>query len=198
MQTIKVLYIDINNYSVEELLDSLYIKNSEVIKLNEIKSMITKKEKAASLIFKNKYVPDYYINEYGKPVSDSVYFNISHSHGLVVFTFDDNHDIGIDIEKIRAVDNKLIDFISSEEEKQYINSESNFYEVWTNKESLMKAIGTGIRSNIKEIPALPINGVKTYLDNTYYSKTISYQDYIVTVTRKSDEPFIISVEKANI
>lgn len=192
MLNINVIYIDTNKYSFDVFLNSMYLKDIDIDSLKHYKNEISKKEQAASLLLKRKYVPDYYIDINGKPMSKKAYFNISHSHGLVVLVLD-QHSIGVDIEKIKEVEQKTIDFISSEQEKKYIKNIKNFYEVWTNKESLVKAKGLGMRKDIKLIPSLPINGKKTYDDELYYSKTIDFNDYILCVTRTIDEPFNINL-----
>lgn len=192
MVNINVIYIDTNKYSFDVFLNSMYLKDIDIDSLKHYKNEINKKEQAASLLLKRKHIPDYYIDKNGKPMSKKTYFNISHSHGLVVLVLD-QHNIGVDIEKIKEVEQKTIDFISSNEEKKYIKNIKNFYEVWTNKESLVKAKGLGMRKDIKLIPSLPINGKKAYDDELYYSKTIVFNDYILCVTRTIDEPFNINL-----
>ena len=197
MLNIKVKFYDTNITTLENILSSSFLFDKDLSYLSRFKVEETKKEKASSLIFKNKYVGEYHLNEFGKPLSEDVNFNISHSKGVVVFV-KDNIPIGIDIEKIRPVENSLVEYISSNEEREYIKSDINFYEIWTNKESLTKAIGTGIKTKIKDIPGLPINGKKTYQEKEFYSKTIKYKDYIISVTRENNEPFEIEIEEERI
>ena len=194
MNNLNIIFIDIINTSLNYLLESPFLSDSDISFLNKFKVEGVKKEKACSLILKNKYVGEYRIDENGKPVSDHFYFNISHSDGAVVFIKDD-YPIGIDIEKIRPVEDGLIDFISFREERDYIKTPSNFFEIWTNKESLSKAIGTGIKEVIKEIPGLPINGKKEYKGKTFQSKTIKYKEFIVSVNREKDEQFEINIKE---
>ncbi len=193
MKTIEVIFIDINKISSEALFNSSFLSDDNVFNLSKYKVEEVKKEKACSLIVKNKYIGEYQLNKYGKPICKSCYFNISHSKGALVFVKDDK-EIGIDIEKIRKVDDKLVDYISSKEERKYINNEINFYEIWTSKESLVKAIGTGI-GKVKEIPGLPINGIKKYINNEYFIKNIKYNDFIISITRKEIEPFDIKIKE---
>ncbi len=197
MNKVKVIFVDTNNMSVESILASSFLSSDDISSLDKYKVEEVKKEKACSLIFKNKYVGEYHINKFGKPISEDIYFNVSHSKGVVVFT-KDIVSIGIDIELIRPTNEDLVNYISSKEEKEYIKNDINFYEVWTNKESLMKNIGTGIREKIKEIPALPLNGKKTYKDVSYYSRTIQYQNHIISITRETDEPFEIEIQEERI
>lgn len=190
----EVIFVDTNSISLETLLASSFLSDSDINSLARFKVEEVKKEKACSFIFKNRFVGEYRVNEFGKPISDSCYFNISHSKGVVVFVKDDL-PIGVDIEKIRQVENNLIDYISSVDEKEYIKNKTNFFEIWTNKESLTKNIGTGIRDKIKEIPGLPINAKKKYKGKLFYSKTIVYKGFVITVTKEKDEPFEIEIKE---
>lgn len=167
------------------------------MELSRYKLEETKKEKAVSLILKNKYIGEYSLNENGKPISKDCFFNISHSKGYVVFIKDDV-PIGVDIEKIRPVEDDLKEYISSKEEKEYIKDEKSFYEVWTNKESLTKCIGTGIKEKIKDIPSIPINNVKSYKNKKYRSKTIKYLDLVISITRENESPFEINIKEERI
>ena len=156
MKRLSVLYFDTSNVTIDDLLKSPYLSNKDKLSFEKYKINETKKEKIVSTIFKNKYVGEYEINEQGKPISENKFFNVSHSHGYVVFVLD-NSPIGIDIEQIRSFNSDLIDFVSNEEEKNYIHDEITFFEIWTNKEALVKALGTGIKIRPNQIPALPIN-----------------------------------------
>lgn len=177
---------------ISDLLKSNFLTELEKNSFEKYKIEETKKEKIVSSIFKNKYIGEYYLNEFGKPLSINKYFNISHSHGYVAFVID-NCPIGIDIEVISRVDPQLIEYISSEEEKKYIHDEKSFYEIWTNKEALVKASGVGIRKKPKEIVSLPINGERIFEDKKYFNKTIKYDELIITVSRQKIEDFDLEI-----
>ena len=194
---VKIHIFDANNVSLESLLDSNYFSNIEKKQFDKYKHLGTKKEKIVSEIFKKKYIGDYQVNEFGKPISKDKYFNISHSHEVVVFVMDDV-PVGVDIEKITEAQKEMIEYISNEEEKNYIHDEESFYEIWTNKEALVKAYGSGIKSKINEIPALPINGKRIYNNVVYYNKTIKYNGYIITVSREKDEDFELEIVQETI
>lgn len=189
---LKIYFIDCANISLDILLNSSYLSDKDIDSFAKYKHELTKKEKIVSTILKNKYIGDYYIDENGKPLSKDKYFNISHSHGLVTLVIDDV-PIGIDIERIRSVDKDLIDYISNNEEKEYIHDEVSFYEIWTSKEALVKAEGKGIKQKPRLIPGLPLNNIRKYGDNNYYSKTLKYLDSVITVTRKKDEDFSLDI-----
>lgn len=197
MRILTLLFVDTNTKSLESLLLSSFLSDENIKELSRYKLEETKKEKAVSMILKNKYVGEYSLNEFGKPISKNCYFNISHSKGYVVF-IKDIVPIGIDIEKIRPVEEDLINYISSSEEKKYITSDLKFYEIWTNKESLTKCLGTGIKVKIKDIPSHPLNDTKIYKGKNYRSVTIKYLDSVITVTRELIEPFGIKIQEENL
>lgn len=94
---------------------------------------------------------DFFYNNFGKPFLKDygLYFNISHSGDWVVCALD-TQPVGIDIEQIRNIDLSLIYRCLSKSEINFIESLDdiykipNFYELWTAKESYVKAIGKGI------------------------------------------------------
>ena len=197
MEKLSVILINTSDMTLESILNSSFLSSEDLLYLERYKLEETKKEKAVSLILKKKYIKDYDLNEHGKPISEHTYFNISHSHGVVVFT-KNTLPVGIDIEKIRPVNKDLIDYISNKEEKEYITSEVRFYEIWTTKESLTKCVGTGINEKVSNIPGLPINGLRQYKGKEYRSVTRQLQDYIVTITRESTSPFEIDIVEESI
>jgi len=94
----------------------------------------------------------------GGPHSD-IHFNISHSGEWILVALG-REEAGVDLEKI----NPAFDFIQlledhfSEVEKSFILSDqdpvSAFYYLWTRKEALTKAWGTGLQENLKSVPVL--------------------------------------------
>ncbi len=183
-----VHYIDANNFSLNHLHESSFLNDNDLKFLEKFKVEVTKKEKAASLIFKHKYIGEYRINTHGKPIAKDKCFNISHSHGIVVFVMD-QAPVGIDIEMIKDTEQKFKEYISSDEELKQIKNDEDFTDLWTNKESLVKAVGTGIDRNVKDIPGLPLNGVREYDKKEYFSITMHLRYYSITVTREGEQPF---------
>ncbi|MFJ7939596.1 4'-phosphopantetheinyl transferase family protein [Peribacillus sp. NPDC096622] len=91
-------------------------------------------------------------NQYGKPSlknSKSFFFNVSHSGEWVVAIFH-TAPIGIDVEKIRPVDIHIAERIFSDKEYQEIlrkpreEQENYFFDLWSLKESYVKAVGKGL------------------------------------------------------
>lgn len=161
------------------------------IKDNDLGILNTKE---ASLYLKKKYIGKWECNKYHKPVNKELFFNVSHSHDIVAIGIADV-DIGIDIEKIREVDDKLKRYVSSDEEFNTINTNEDFFKVWTAKESLVKAQGTGIDRRPENIPALPFDGIKEYNKIIYRSKQVKLDGYILAITIRSDEDFDLEVER---
>ena len=189
---LKIYLFDTRDISIDDLLSAHYVSPIEKESFEKYKVESVKKEKIASSYLKNKYIHNYRIDENGKPVSNSQYFNISHSHGIVVLVID-TVPVGIDIEMVRPVKEELVKYVSTEEEKEYIEDEASFYEIWTNKEALVKAYGTGIKQKPDTIVALPINGIRKYKDKIYYNKTINYQGYIIAVSREGNEDYTLDI-----
>ncbi|MBP5427318.1 MAG: 4'-phosphopantetheinyl transferase superfamily protein [Clostridiales bacterium] len=90
-------------------------------------------------------------NKRGKPYVSNIrgcYFSISHTRNILVIAVD-KLPIGVDIEKIRDVNFKIVNrFFSKEDIKKFETVEQKerkdyFFKMWTQKESYVKCIGTG-------------------------------------------------------
>jgi 4'-phosphopantetheinyl transferase len=110
----------------------------------------------------------------GKPAldntfdSETIHFNLSHSHGVALFAFSRNHEIGVDIEymcDISEMDKIVESFFSIEESEVFRSlSESKkkeaFFYCWTCKEAFIKALGEGMslpldRFEVSLVPSEP-------------------------------------------
>lgn len=120
-------------------------------------------------------LPIYY-NEYGKPLTDKFYFNISHSHDYAIVACSNNR-IGVDIEKIRDVDDKMINYFCNFHEKEYVlNSKDRnkaFFTIFCLKEAFFKMVGTSIR-NFSDIE-FTFHGDKILCSSQNISITIQYE-----------------------
>jgi 4'-phosphopantetheinyl transferase len=119
---------------------------------------------------KNSLV-DLKYNEYLRPCFDCrPDFNIAHSGNIVICAMTDEGQIGIDIEQIKQLDfADFTDFFTGNE-WHYINDHANkfdgFYNFWTRKEAVLKAIGSGFHT--------PLNSVDVSDEELVYDD-ISYQ-----------------------
>lgn len=84
-------------------------------------------------------------NEHGKPyIEGGPYFSLSHCKEGIAVAIDDQ-PIGIDIEAIRHADQDLIDRVMNHAERVGMD-DRKFTRLWTQKEAVVKAQGTGIES----------------------------------------------------
>jgi 4'-phosphopantetheinyl transferase len=103
--------------------------------------------------------------EFNKPYFNQHFtFSIAHSGDLVVCAGDLDTEIGIDIEQI--VPMELIDYkdqLTIDEWNfihQSIDKQRTFYDIWTKKEALLKAIGRGMD--------VELNTLDVYADTARY------------------------------
>lgn len=110
------------------------------------------------------------VNHYGKPrwqgFHEQLGFNISHSGDWVLIAFTAGLDVGIDVERVNQ--SPRFDFLTvakhafhplemaqldamPEEQKK-----STFYDLWSCKEAVMKAIGTGFHGVLNQCSVLPL------------------------------------------
>jgi 4'-phosphopantetheinyl transferase len=116
----------------------------------------------------------FHYGENGKPEladafgNGTVHFNLSHSDGVALFAFACHREIGADIEYIRDIPemDKIAEQIFSVREKRIFRGLVNeqkkeaFFNCWTRKEALIKAIGDGFSRSLDEFdvalnPGLP-------------------------------------------
>ena len=135
-------------------------------------------------------------NENGKPYfANGPYFNISHS-GKYVLMVVSTAEIGVDIEEIKDKDMSSLVRIFNEAEAKMIKEHSDFYYLWCAKESLIKCMGLTV-GKVREIPGLPLNGLKTYKGKDYQCKSFIYDKHIVSITREGNEEYEIDIKKVN-
>lgn len=91
-------------------------------------------------------------------IGNPLYFNITHVRNAFAFVISKHFYVGIDMENA----DQSIDFIPiintffSNEERKFIlgsqaDAQERFFLLWTRKEALLKAIGTGIITNLPQI-----------------------------------------------
>lgn len=95
-------------------------------------------------------------NSFGKPFlpTHPIGFNVSHSGDYVVAVCAESNQVGVDVEQNRSIDISAYESIFHTEEWAYLQNENSadaFFEVWTKKESLLKARGTGFQVDLARI-----------------------------------------------
>ncbi len=141
------------------------------------KNEIDRLSSLASSLFIKKYVglDNLKYNEYNKPYKDGIYFNLSHSNGICVFVKSSDF-VGIDIEKIKPRDEKIIKYALNDEEIKLVKEDIDFYKIWTHKEAIGKRLGEGI-IHVKELDSLN--------DDANY-KYFYYKDFVICISYKSN------------
>ena len=146
---------------------------------------------AALLLANNFKDQEIKIHRNGKPyIEGGPYFNIAHSRDYVIFAKSNNREIGVDIEIIRKEMKKAIHYVLKEEEK--VDDLEELFSMWSAKESLTKCLSTGMY-DMRKVPAQPVNGVRLFNDKKYYSQTMIYKKYSLSVTLEGEEPFFIKI-----
>lgn len=146
----------------------------------------------------------------GKPFFQNrkdLFFNISHTEGMVVCVLD-NAEVGIDVEKISSNDEPteaLMRKICTTQEVEFINAakvrcleKRAFFQLWTLKESFVKAIGEGLSYPFKdisfqreELEKLMFSGKKITgsVDGWYFEQVQSGPQYVVSICGKKEEKY---------
>lgn len=125
-------------------------------------------------------------NKYGKPFlkgNSRLHFNVSHSRDWIVCVID-NESVGIDIEKIRPIGFDLFEqFFSVEEYNTLIAKNPEkwqlfFFDLWTLKESYIKAVGKGFSIPLKSVTInfLKKGEITVKLDNKLTNWAIKQYD----------------------
>lgn len=121
----------------------------------------------------NQTYGDFRYNPNGKPYwENGPQFSISHCKAGIAVALSDR-PVGIDIETIRHADEELIRRTMNEAERQQILCDRDFIRLWTKKEAVVKAQGTGIVS---------FEQLQTILDNGHWTlETIEKENYIYSI-----------------
>ncbi|MFF3099848.1 4'-phosphopantetheinyl transferase family protein [Viridibacillus arvi] len=144
------------------------------------------------------------INTYGKPFLcgyPSFHYNISHSGEYVVCAVHDE-EVGVDIEKVRPLDLQLAMGLFTEEEyRDLLNAKEDgihaFYDIWTLKESYIKAIGKGLSCPLNSFNVKKHNLDSIQLTDVLKGKPIT--DYICKQYMiDSDYSLSVCAHQANI
>ena len=137
----------------------------------------------------NLTLPDLKYNTYHRPYLNTEFdFNIAHSGNMVICCGSDTGQIGIDIEQIKEIelDDYLNYFTKHEwtiiDHYTYTNRFDGFYNFWTRKEAVLKAIGSGFHTPLSSVDVSDES--LTYDDITYHIQSIEinpeYKCHIAT------------------
>ncbi len=134
--------------------------------------------------------------ERGKPYLkdyNNLFFSISHS-GEYVFLCLADGEIGVDVQKIVPVSEKLKSYVLTEREHESLKEEKDFFIFWTIKESYLKLTGEGVAYGLKKVQIdlkkkiLSLDGENKNL----FIKTFDKENHVfAVVSTLSDSDFYI-------
>jgi len=135
---------------------------------------------------------------HSKPEIQGIFFNISHSHGMVACCISDS-PIGIDIEKIKKIPRSILKkYIDQKSLETLLNDENSLDQEsirwWTVRESIGKYLGTGITEKLLSLPLVCDNDV--FIGDGFYTSSRIYDEYALSVT--TNKPCILSLCEVNI
>lgn len=127
------------------------------------------------------------VTEKGKPFvsNENIFFNIAHSDEMAVCAFGTS-EIGVDIEKIKPLSEKLLSRISLPSERAKISAAKQIVKLWTRKEALAKCLGTGVGESVYKTD---LSEDVISLDGTVYRlKSFEVGEYMISVCTEFDFP----------
>ena len=108
----------------------------------------------------------------GKPLLNEAHFNISHSGDMVLLAFSTEVPVGIDVEKVRPIEHqKFVKQFHEEELRDFEEariSEDRFFEYWTRKEAVIKAIGKGLKKPLIDFQVRALGPLELDDDGSWY------------------------------
>src|SRR5262249_50093841 len=102
-------------------------------------------------------------NQYGKPATNGIHFNLSHSADLAILAVSRTRELGVDLEKITPIDDRIAEHFFSPNEVAALRAlpedgqQEAFFAVWTRKEAYVKAHGQGL--------SIPLSSFDVSLDH---------------------------------
>lgn len=129
---------------------------------------------------------------------NQAFFNITHTREAFAIAFAGEFNVGIDLEKIRQrIDiRSIIKTYFSIKEQNYIRRSTSeeidtFFKLWTRKEALLKAVGTGITNNLNQVD---VSGQVNFIEmkssdnlnigtglGEYYIYSLKMQEYYLSI-----------------
>ena len=129
-------------------------------------------------------------DECGKPfIRGGKPFSISHSGKYVAVMVGEG---GIDIERVKNVNDKVIARTASATEMEFLSAQDDvtdaFFKLWTLKEAIAKAMGTGFKTPPEYIECADKSGIRKNVDiggKQMYLSVFDIEDYKLAVCGKT-------------
>ncbi len=129
-------------------------------------------------------------NASGKPFlkePDNLHFNLSHSSDAFLLALA-RHPVGVDMERTDRKIPELMAIIrryySAEEQKIVSMSsrpETDFLKIWTRKEAIIKAVGTGLHENLNQINTQTDGAAETDINKGWHVYSGQMEDYLFSL-----------------
>lgn len=141
--------------------------------------------------------------ELGKPFvsGENIEISISHTKTAVAVAISDGA-VGVDIEDLRPANPRAVERFFSEKEKEYVYSDNSdktarFFEIWTRKEAVVKAKGTGFNVPFATVDAFDPKLHTVRLENSVLS-VLCEKEYRIHKTDGIKELFgIVNSDEKN-
>jgi 4'-phosphopantetheinyl transferase len=126
------------------------------------------------------------------------HFNVAHSGSLAVYAISPEHEVGIDIERIRPLreaEDIAAHFFSKSEQTQWrslpaaVKTEA-FFNCWVRKEALLKANGEGIGESLSQVEVFFNGNLFSGAEFTVRSLLLPVRDHVAAVAVKCRDPLI--------
>lgn len=197
---------DNTKYSVKKCSELVYDYEKQICTVSQYRSMVIDSYKlmedkirslAATLLLDellkeynlNERDMEYFQGENKKPYfnNSDIFFSLSHSGDYVAAAISDK-EIGIDIEQVHTINHNIAKRFFTEKEIGYIENDDDFFKLWVQKESFVKAIGTGLACPLNSFEIInSYNESFVLFNNKKYSFTVnSIDDYKTAVCTEVD------------
>jgi 4'-phosphopantetheinyl transferase len=139
----------------------------------------------------------------GKPfIPGGPQFNISHAEGLVVLAVIQSGAVGVDIEKIRAVNiddfSRYVPEVAELPDKYDADRVNDlFFDCWTQKEAVLKGHGKGLLAPLEQV-ALKGGTAILYETKWFIRKLPIEEGYCCHVATTDELPEPVAVEHVNL
>ena len=136
---------------------------------------------SAFLLEYTRHKKPYIVN----PQYTDINFNISHSNSYVAMAYiKSNHfSIGVDIEKINYATSDIAELsqivFSPSEQKLVEGKIENFYKLWTKKEALIKACGTGFATDFYQTTTINLEDME--INKNYLIYVQEFNGYFLSI-----------------
>jgi phosphopantetheinyl transferase len=169
--------------SEEWLMDQIVLSDNEIIKFNKISNSLRRRSfLAIRIMLKEAGISEVEYLENGKPIINNGFISISHSGNWLGIRYSENHQIGLDIEKIHSRILKIKDrFLSETEETEVCSGDiEKMILCWSAKEAIFKKYGGETVFFREKIKVLNIDSVKKEIavkiwnDESEFIETLSY------------------------